>query len=171
MNEIPRELFLKTRKRKFAGDVVGIPFSNSQMVQGVVLWQSFYYKNVILVGICKQVMSFDDNAPELSPFLSMVYTSAGLIKEGDWKIIGKTDVSWPEAISTRLVSSNLWIGDRLQGEASHKDRLLYPQMSVAGGGAVVSCIRHLLGLRPADAFDKKLKREMEHLLSLYLKNL
>ncbi len=132
----------KHQKRKLTGHLVGVPLDNGTLAGFIVLWQSLYLRNVITLGITSTRVSHA-NFQELSGLVSLIDTSAAVIRSGFWYLGPLVEVTIPPEISTRISAEQVWHGDTAVRVATPEDRKMIPSLAVAGMTLVADYIRFL----------------------------
>lgn len=134
--------FPRTRKIKLIKHVVGVPNSSGELTQCVVLWESRYWKSIILLGITDLTVDAMETTTEIGPFVSVIYTSAAMIRCGDWKLQGTIDIDIPEELNTYESAGVKYIGDERIGPLG--DEKLALEVGCAGMEYVRGYIEYLL---------------------------
>ena len=135
-------MFPRTRKTKLVNHVVGVPDRHGQITQCVVLWESRYWKSVILLGITDLSVDPGEDTTALGRFVSVIYSSATLIRGGYWKLQGKVYFDVPKEFEIYESGGNKYYGDRRIGPIG--DEKIPLTMSCAGMGYVEAYIDYLL---------------------------
>jgi len=133
--------YQRTRKRNLLGYVIGIPLESRGLVLAQILWQSTYYRNVVLISITDGVADDKAETPSLGRVLSMIYTSAQLIRTGEWKLFHYMECVVPSEVYTFKSAGNVWHGDEMIGTWDGVTPM--PNLDVARIGFVNSYLNYL----------------------------
>ena len=134
--------YAPVRKTRYSGALVGVPVSGV-LYQSLVIWHSSRYKNVILVAVSNESIGIQDSSLDIGKFIGLWFTSAQLIREGDWKFQGLAPPqNVPEPLITFESAGNIHVGDEYQGPARSRSKV--QRLSVCGGVAVQKQIAECL---------------------------
>lgn len=114
------------------GDIILIPTRTGDYGVAKVIFASHHWRNVILLGIYKAVVSKIETPASLPEVFatSCVFTGSQRIKLGEWPIVARTRVTDSEKEMTRYFDSDdVWIGDQRLGKASPEEKKRLPLLS------------------------------------------
>ncbi|WP_137940096.1 hypothetical protein [Chitinivorax sp. B] len=135
------------KKNISVGMVIGIPVSGGSVV-GKVLYVSEYFKDLILLGVCK-ILTERDVMPQILPdeFDLYLYTTQDPIRKGKWAELGFDALRESQkGKALRIVADEVWLDDECIRKVSAEDRVELPKMLALGSILVEKKAAKLVGL-------------------------
>src|SRR4051812_7830714 len=113
-----REKSMAPRKDVRIGDVLAIPLGDASVAAGVVLHVSKRIRDGIIVGyvdrLFPSIEAIDVGTLDGSFTHGPQYTSAQMVREGDWPVVGqRPDLANPDRVPVLRIATTLYRGDEV----------------------------------------------------------
>lgn len=141
----------KYRNYCSSGDIVSIRAANGASIEGVVLFASHAFKDLILVALPELQMgvyTFNDQMIHIEDISTLIYTSSMMAKSEDWPVVRRVNLfegyDW---LTMRRSAGSILLGDDRQIDCSAKQRgdcRFLPMMDCAGRGLVEKSLAFLI---------------------------